>query len=135
MAFISWNEKYSVDIKTIDDQHLVLLQIINDLHEAMKAGKSKEILGSTLDGLVKYTNTHFSNEEKLMMSAAYPQLPSHKIEHSRFVSKLNEFQKNFDNGSTLLSIDLLNFLRDWLLNHITVTDKQYSPLMKQKGIK
>ena len=60
MDFVVWNEKYSVKISTIDEQHKKLVAIINELYNSMKNGKSKEQLGKTLTDLVEYTKYHFS---------------------------------------------------------------------------
>lgn len=135
MPFITWNEKYALEIKEVDKQHEYLVKLINDLHDAMKAGKAKDILANTINELIRYTSTHFALEEKYMSQYQYSDLKSHKAEHQKFVDQVLEFQKNFQNGSTLISIDILNFLRDWLLKHISVTDKKYVPLMKEKGIR
>lgn len=134
MPFISWNNRYSVGIKAIDDQHAKLVEYINELHDAMKAGKAKDAMGSIIRNLINYTSTHFTLEEKFMMEKRYPDYLAHKKEHDAFVKKVLEFQKSFEMGSTSVSIDIINFLRDWLLNHISVTDKKYGPFLNNAGI-
>lgn len=135
MPFIQWNARYSVGIKEVDTQHNKLLGYINDLHDAMKTGQAKDVMGTIIQNLIKYTTTHFSLEEKLLSENNYPAYLAHKKEHDDFVRKVLEFQKSFQTGSTSLSIDMLNFLRDWLLNHIAVSDRKYSLYLNEKGIK
>ncbi|MGE5412493.1 MAG: bacteriohemerythrin [Clostridiales bacterium] len=135
MPFIQWNARYSVGIKEVDTQHNKLLGYINDLHDAMKTGQAKDVMGTIIQNLIKYTTTHFSLEEKLLSENNYPAYLAHKKEHDDFVRKVLEFQKSFQTGSTSLSIDMLNFLRDWLLNHIAVSDRKYSSYLNEKGIK
>lgn len=135
MAFISWNSRYSVGINSIDVQHNKLIEYINDLHEAMKTGKAKEVMGGIIQNLIKYTTSHFSLEEKHMSEQKYPGYLEHKKEHQEFTNKVLEFQKSFNNGSTSVSIDILNFLRDWLLHHIAISDQKYAPYLNEKGIK
>jgi hemerythrin len=130
MAFITWDQKYSVSISGIDDQHKKLIGMINDLHDAMKTGRAKDIMDKLIQSLSDYTSTHFSLEEMMMEQNKYPQLNEHRKEHQYFVNQVRQFQSNFNNGSSMVSIEILNFLRDWLLKHILVTDKLYSPYIK-----
>lgn len=135
MSFITWNSKLSVGINEIDNQHMKLVGYINDLHDAMKIGKAKDIMAEILQNLVKYTVYHFSLEEKYMEHAVYPGLISHKKEHADFVKKISDFQKSYGEGSSFISIDLLNFLREWIMHHILETDQKYTPFLKDKGVK
>lgn len=135
MAFITWNSKLSVGINDIDNQHMKLVEYINELHDAMKVGKAKDVISGILGNLVKYTINHFTLEEKIMTQTQYPGYLPHKQEHINFVNKVSEFQKSFEAGSSFVSIDVLNFLRDWITHHILVVDQKYSPFMHEKGIK
>lgn len=135
MAFITWDSRFSVGIPVIDQQHMKLVDYINELHDAMKIGKAKDVLSEIIRNLVNYTNTHFTTEEKYMNTNGYPGFQDHKKEHAEFVNKVTEFQKNFNNGSSSVSIDIMNFLRNWILNHILVEDKKYVPFFQEKGIK
>ncbi|HEX2926103.1 MAG TPA: bacteriohemerythrin [Ruminiclostridium sp.] len=135
MAFITWTSNYNTGISQIDLQHMKLVAIINDLHEAMKAGKAKEIMAGIVKELSNYTVTHFSFEEKIMTQHKYTSYLTHKNEHEGFVSKIDDFQKKVENGQSSVSIEILNFLKDWLLKHILVCDKQYIPFFQEKGIK
>ena len=84
MALIKWNEKYSVNVNEFDYQHKKLVDLINELHDSMKQGKTKEVLGGILDELVKYTETHFKTEEEYFDKHSYVNSMSHKREHKEF---------------------------------------------------
>jgi hemerythrin len=56
MDLINWSNDYSVNIKDIDDQHVKLVNLINDLHSAMKLGKGGESLNRVISELVSYKN-------------------------------------------------------------------------------
>lgn len=101
----------------------------------MKTGKAKDVIGGIITNLINYTNSHFTLEEKHMSEQKFPGYLEHRKEHQEFVKKVLEFQKNFNSGSTSISIDILNFLRDWLLNHIAISDKKYAPFLNEKGVK
>ncbi|WP_298684569.1 bacteriohemerythrin [uncultured Methanomethylovorans sp.] len=87
MRLITWSEKYSMNIKEIDDQHKKLVEMINELHDTMKQAKSKETSLIVINELVAYTQYHFSTEEKYMKQFGYSDHVSHKKEHEKFVYK------------------------------------------------
>jgi len=134
MELISWKESLNVGIKDIDGQHRRLVALINKLFEAMSQGKSKEIMHSVFSELSNYVITHFATEEKLMKKYKYSDYDQHKQEHKFFIDKLNEFKIKFSNGNLSISLEVLNFLKDWLLKHIIGTDRKYIPLFKEHNL-
>jgi hemerythrin len=134
MALMNFGKEYSVGVQTIDDQHKVLFGIINDLHEGMMMGQARSLTGPLLNKLADYTRNHFTAEEAMMTAAAYPKLAAHKILHRNLVKQVEDYIARYDRGETTLNIQLLNFLRDWLTNHIQKEDKQYSPCMIEHGL-
>ncbi len=134
MALINWNDSYSVNIKSIDEQHRKLVVIINELHDAMKTGKGKQALSKIFDELVDYTHTHFTFEEKLMEKHAYNELSLHKQTHQNLIKQLNNFIESYNKGNTALSINVMNFLQDWLIGHIQGSDKKYTSHLNSKGV-
>lgn len=134
MPFIEWSPKYSVEFSSIDEQHRQLIKIINDLHDAMKNGKGKEILGTSISNLLDYTKTHFEYEEQEMKLKNYPELQLHSKIHKDLVNQVVEYKKKFDNGETVLTMDIMDFLRNWLLDHIMKTDKKLGSYLKEAGM-
>jgi hemerythrin len=134
MALITWNDNYSVKIKQIDDQHKKLINMLNELHDAMKVGKGKEVLEKILAGLIQYTVTHFAEEERLMKLHNYPDYVQHKKEHNLLMIQVNDVQKQYREGNAVLSQAVMTFLKDWLQNHIQGTDKKYAPFLNSKGV-
>lgn len=135
MALIEWKENYSVKIKEFDEHHRRLIQLINELHEAMMGGRGKEVLKKIINELVNYTSFHFSAEEKYLRKYQFSSFDKHKKEHDNFVAKVVEFQKNYTAGKVLLTMDINSFLKDWLLNHILKSDKEYSTFLNEHGVK
>lgn len=118
----------------MDSEHQRLIDIINNLYAAMRAGRSKDAIGSILDELIDYTKTHFAHEEKLMREVGYDGFDEQKRLHEALVSQAMEIQQKFRNG-TALGQEVMTFLKGWLINHIQGTDKKYGPVMNKKGIK
>ena len=134
MALINWSDSLSVNVKEIDLQHRKLIDMINELNEAMRIGKGKDSLGQILKGLISYTATHFRQEERYFDKYGYPDTVNHKKEHVAFVKKVTEFKDGFEKNNLAVTMEVMNFLSDWLKNHIKGTDKKYSKFFNEKGL-
>ncbi|MFH0735624.1 MAG: bacteriohemerythrin [bacterium] len=135
MALIIWNQKYSVGINSIDLQHQKLIGIINELNDAMRTGKSKEVLSGILTSLTNYTKVHFKYEEDIFNKLNYADKNAHKMKHDKLTQEVINFSADFNKGRLSVSIDLMNFLSDWLTKHIMLEDKAYSTFLIQNGVK
>ncbi|WLE97004.1 MAG: bacteriohemerythrin [Candidatus Electrothrix communis] len=135
MSLIRWNDSYSVNIAKIDQEHKQLVGMVNELTDAMKAGKGNDVLGEILDNLIAYTASHFQTEEKYFKEFKYPHEREHKKEHVEFVKKVLEFKKGFDQGKNIVSVSVLHFLSNWLQTHIKGADMKYSRFLNEKGVK
>jgi hemerythrin len=135
MPLITWNPSYSVKIGEIDSQHQKLIAMMNEMNDAMAKGKGKEVLGPIIDGMISYTKAHFSKEEGLFDKYDYPDAPAHKEQHVAFVKKVTEFRENYLKNQLSLTINVMNFLGDWWVNHICGTDRKYSDFFNKLGVK
>ena len=135
MAIIKWDESMKVGVDASDKQHIKVFDLINQLHEAMSVGKGRDVLGKILMELSNYTQEQFSAEKKLFEKYAYPDAKSHMQQHAYLTHKTNDLKKKFENGKTMISVEMLNFLKDWWGNHIMKVDKEYGPFLKSKGVK
>jgi len=134
MALITWNENFSINIAEIDSQHKKLIELINELHEAMKVAKGKDVMGNILSELVNYTVYHFGTEEKLFQKHGYPEFVSHKKRHDDLTKQVKDTADKFNKGGNIITVDVMNFLKDWLQNHILTVDKRYAPFLSSKGV-
>jgi hemerythrin len=135
MALLTWGDKYSVGIETIDKQHKGLFDSLNDLHGAMMKGQGQTLTGPILQQLVKYTRDHFSAEESMMVATKYPQLDQHRTKHRDFTKQVMDFVARFERGEATLTLDLMKFLRDWLTAHIQGEDSKYGPWLTERGVR
>ena len=133
MALLTWSSKFSVEVKQLDDQHKKLIDIVNRLHDAMRIGKGKEAMAEVLNSLLTYTKEHFATEEQLMKAHSYPGYATHKQEHNQLVMQVLDVQKGMQEG-VVLTHQVMNFLKNWLQNHIQGTDKKYGPFFNRKGL-
>ncbi len=133
---INWDlTTYSVGIKEIDRQHSILVELINRLDYGLKNKIGKETMEDIVNYLVDYTVFHFGYEEKLLADNNWPELTQHKAIHEAFVNKVASYQNQLKTRDVMeIAESILGFLKDWLLDHILKTDKQYGVVLNSKGI-
>jgi len=134
MPIVVWNDSYSVSVRQCDEQHKTLFAIINELFDAMRVGKGRDAVGPTVDKLAGYTVTHFRAEEQLMRSAKYPDLVAHLALHKKFEDEVGKLKKDTDLNNSANSIAVLEFLKNWLSDHIMKVDRQYGRHLNEKGV-
>ena len=133
-TLIEWKNSYSVGIKQIDDQHKKLFTHINNLYSSMKEGKDKQILGKLLDDLSDYVSYHFSTEEKYFEKFNYEKKDDHMLQHKQYTDKIKSFQQAYANKQDFLSFEIIDFLEDWILGHVTGEDKKYTKCFNDNGL-
>jgi len=133
---MEWSPAFSVKVTKFDNQHKKLVDLVNQLHDAMKAGQGNAALGVVLQSLITYTATHFKDEEQVMQVNGYPELAKHKAIHAELVKKVLELQQKFKEqaGGGILTMSVMSFLKDWLVTHIQGEDKKYGVFLNSKGI-
>lgn len=132
MSVAIWNDAYLTGNAMVDQQHRNLFAMVNELHDAVVAGKGREVLSATLRKLSGYTIDHFASEESLMITAGYDGLANHKRKHDALASKAKEIIAGYQSGKLTLSITLSQFLADWLRHHIQEEDQALITWLRQK---
>ncbi|WP_020674757.1 bacteriohemerythrin [Geopsychrobacter electrodiphilus] len=135
MAIMIWNEKYSVGVTELDEQHKSLIHMINEMHYAMNNDKGQEAITSIIEQMFAYMELHFSTEEGYMQQFGYLGLLAHQKSHEEFRSKARDLRERVSAGEFVLSFEILQFLSDWLQNHILVSDMKYTSLFAEKGLR
>ena len=130
-----WDDSFSVNIGVVDAEHKNLVSMVNELHQAMGQGIGKDKLGRILSKLIEYTQVHFETEERLMQSHAYPDFLAHRSEHQKLTSTVIDFQRRFLANEVGLTLEVMEFLKDWLRTHILRSDKKYSPFLNAQGVR
>lgn len=134
MEFISWNENLSVGVTVFDEEHKKLISFINELNHALVAGSAQRTMGEILKNLISYTKIHFKHEEDYFKLHGYPYYDEHKAEHDELTNQVSDYYDRYQEGKTSFSLELLNFLRDWLINHIMGTDSKYREFFNSKDV-
>lgn len=126
MEFAQWEDKLSVEIDLIDDQHKILIKLINDTSKMIMKKNDKGV-GEILRELLDWTDKHFAEEEELFSATEYPDIKKHKEEHGYFINKIKELMEDRRNRDVDVSLNILQFLKNWLFYHIEIIDKTYAP--------
>lgn len=134
MALLTWEDSYSVGVKEIDGQHQKMFGIINRLYDSMNAAKDTENLPQILKELVDYATFHFSTEEKYFVKFNYEDSAEHINFHHMYSGRVDHFIKDYEVQNSLLSFEILDFLKDWWINHINGEDKKYTECFHQHGL-
>jgi hemerythrin-like metal-binding protein len=127
-----WLEKYSVGISQIDAQHQGLVRLINELHAAMGAGHGKDAVGKILDELVRYTQSHFSYEETLLKQRGYSKFAAHQAIHKTLTAQVVDLREKYRANKLTLTLQVMQFLKSWLGDHIMGHDHQYAAEFKTR---
>ena len=132
MTAFEWTEELSVGIPEIDRQHRRLMEIIEELGKAMKERRGQEEAARVVGKLVAYVRNHFELEERLFREHGYPESQEHMRRHLEFTRRAHGFRQQAEAGTLLLSVEIMRFLRDWWMTHITVEDQKYAPFLRER---
>lgn len=124
---MEWTDKYITGIDEIDLQHNELFDMIDKFRISVSdpTKDSNQDIIEILKFLVNYTMFHFTTEEEYMERISYTGLAAHKLIHKDFISKLHKIMEKVKNNKPFESIELYNFLLDWLKDHIEIEDQKY----------
>jgi hemerythrin len=126
---IVWNETLNIGIAVIDSQHKRIVAYINALEEA-RSSHDQARVGSIIEQLVDYTQSHFGFEESLMEEAGYRFLKPHQKVHELFIRRVNAFTVRAAKGEDIAQ-ELHSMLSNWLLNHIAHEDRDYAGAVRR----
>jgi len=122
---MSWSEIISVGDPELDEQHRTLIGMFNHLMDVLHQGTTNEYIGILIDDLLSYTRLHFKNEEQYIRLNSKIDISQHINEHQKMEQKVIEYKEIYNMKSSDLSMEMIGFLRDWILRHIMQTDIQY----------
>jgi len=131
--YVTWSNSYSMGVKIIDDQHKGLIEFVNDLfnHASGNENRERAYFTEVIQQAVQYIKEHFQAEERLMIGTKFPGYAEHKKVHDEFTLTVVKSVKDFEAGKRLVLEKFAYFLKDWILTHIAVMDRQYADYFKK----
>ncbi|HSV29047.1 MAG TPA: bacteriohemerythrin [Candidatus Omnitrophota bacterium] len=128
---MTWNESYSVGNAVLDSDHHILMNLLNQLHDALDTGQSRDVVGSVVNVLTEYVEHHFQREEAILAEVGYPTRDDHGAQHRKLEARFRDIRDRWQAGErNALGDEVLDFLQKWLTEHILVTDKAYKPWLE-----
>jgi hemerythrin-like metal-binding protein len=129
-VLIPWGDHLSVGVEAMDGHHKRLVQMINELHAALRNRQGMAASTALLKQLNQYVVYHFNAEEVLMERAKYPGLAEHREIHHKFLAAATELERRWIAGDKAVPVELMRVLQEWLVAHIMKVDKKYGPSLK-----
>ncbi|WP_158240752.1 bacteriohemerythrin [Telmatospirillum siberiense] len=122
MSLIRWQDTFTIGVADIDADHQVLISLLNQLSETREEGQSRDVVGSVFNVLIEYTIKHFAREERLMELCGFSGLAEHRQQHQRIAERVQKYQRQYEAGCHTAVDELLDFLNNWLVEHIIGED-------------
>lgn len=127
-----WSKKFFTGIEEIDFQHYKIVNYVNDLYQKVLSNATPLELSKILKELAEFTANHFHYEEVLFDKCKYQNKKDHVYQHKKLLGEINEFVLKLESKNAKIDNVLIEFLTNWLANHILKEDMQYVPCLKDK---
>jgi hemerythrin-like metal-binding protein len=121
---------YATGVERIDREHEGLTDLLNALNESFRAGRPGAVVLFRFDQLIAAVREHFENEEKMARDAAYPDADLHEAEHEFLLQQVDQYREQFAAGAVTMTESMLDFLRDWLRDHILISDRRLGRFLR-----
>ena len=134
MTLLTWNHACAVGVRSMDDQHGILMDTINELRLAVVRGMGREQISEVLDRLIEFTRMHFSSEEKLMKQYLFPGCEEHHTEHQRILAQILHSSHRVQHGEQMQMRPLLRFFSESYTEHFESMDREYGSWLNEHGV-
>lgn len=130
---MKWSERYATGIGHLDEQHKMLFKMSEDYRETLKEERGERMYGLMLESLDEYARAHFGLEQDCMYRYRCPAAETNSKAHLQFVEVLGWFRRRYaENGFNLTEAQrLVEFVDEWLANHIGRIDVQLKPCVER----
>lgn len=133
-ALCRFTQNFDVRVKQYNDDHTRIFDYINEIHEHVKNGSETTTILPVVKSLLTFTTEHFAREEETFISTGYPSYNEHKSIHDKLLAEVAEVVRKLEIGEYVDLIEVMVFLKKWLIDHIYGVDKKYGPWMNEHGI-
>ncbi|CAK0769457.1 putative Bacteriohemerythrin [Azospirillaceae bacterium] len=131
--FFAWNPSLSVGHPDLDSDHRKLIAIVNTLWDSVEQHPTSNAVSGALSELAEYTAYHFDREEYAMRRHCFPNTDKHIDDHNELINRLGALIHLYERGQTEITVETMDFMRHWLMDHFTKTDLTLGQFLKQIG--
>jgi hemerythrin-like metal-binding protein len=121
-------------VKEIDEQHKNFVHILDMLYNAIQKGETKDILNDIFKQLINYKEFHFATEEKYFDQFHYEGAEEHKKAHLDFTNTITKLQEEGTNDHLGTAMKILDYMENWLVDHLSSMDKKYTKCFNEHGL-
>ncbi len=131
MEFVTWCGLFKIGHPVIDQQHRELFRIVNEFHDQLTRGQPSRVAIDTLNGLIKFAQEHFADEEVISKEFGYPeeQQDRHRHIHEKLIYDIFDLHKEISGSESIDLKNISNFLNQWIILHILIEDNQYKAFL------
>ncbi|HAM97783.1 MAG TPA: hypothetical protein DCQ26_04165 [Marinilabiliales bacterium] len=131
---LDWVPEFRLDIAEMDEQHQQLIHLANQMFASFKLDKNKKEIKDNLRSFVDFASYHFGNEENYFEQFGLQSAKDHLLEHKQFIKEITQFQTDYAANKVKFLDGTMNFIKNWLHQHFTGTDRDYISLFKENGL-
>jgi hemerythrin len=117
-----WSARYVTGFAKIDEQHQLLVEVVNEVFE-MLSSQNSENIEKILARLDSYVADHLVLEEAYMTETEYPFHEEHRAAHAQFAKHLATIRANAA-STTVVALRAAVLLSDWLKEHLLTEDQR-----------
>jgi len=136
MEIATWHDGFVLGIPSMDTQHKKLFDLINHIYATFLTTPTLDACKAAVQECVAYALKHLSDEEALLKRANYKSFDRHFEIHEKLRADLNALSKKaLSEFSDEHMLELIMFLRNWLIDHIFSSDRRYVGTLTAQGIR
>jgi len=117
---------------SIDAEHDLQMQLLDSLTQSIESGADFAPIKNILEQFIEFSDMHFLSEQLVMRLHGYPAYEPHLQEHTRLMKKVREIRETVFHGERAPSLQLIQELRDWLIDHIASEDVAFGEFMRSR---
>jgi hemerythrin-like metal-binding protein len=135
MASLMWSHSSITGVQTIDDQHGILLDALNELRMALLTGTECRLVRSMLSRVAELMRLHMESEDKLLTLHGFPGLAAHRAEQQRLLGRLAQLDIRYEQWQSGSAYELVEYLRKWFTAHTGSSGRTYGPWLQEHGVR
>jgi hemerythrin len=116
---------------SIDSEHDLQMQLLDSLAQALEKGDDFSAAKHVLEQFIEFSDMHFLSEQLVMRLHSYPAYEIHLEEHTKLMKKVRELRDAVFQGQRAPSMQLIQELREWLLDHIASEDVAFGQFLQE----
>lgn len=130
-TILEWTAEFELGVTGVDAQHRELVELVNRLRVCMGQCIGREEISDILAALVRHTEEHFGEEERMMADAGYPALSDHRANHQAFACRIRDIRRRHHEGQ-LIEFSNLTLIRGWLVEHMQRADRDFGDFLDRQ---